>query len=367
MADRKGSGLIQIGYKPDLLNSGLSVWLDHFRWIAALAVVCDHARMLLFPSALPGHLNLFQQVFFFLSRFGKQAVVVFFVISGLLVGGSIIRRLRAGTFVARNYALDRVSRLGVVLVPAIIWSVGFQHLGYTLDCQKPDGWATILGNLLSLQNLGVVRPICNDDPLWSLSSEAWFYVVAPALMLIVAGVRRPGTILTLVGALALGMMGWTWDEYSPFFGLILWMAGLIPWFVTIRTRPVYAGVFFVAMLVLSRTSIFVPEAMRPPRDLLLMVAFVLLLCVDAARWNRPLARFGHAFAGFSYSLYLAHMPIAQAWGWAVGRGALPVDKAASYLVYAACVGVIVLVGWGFGALFESRTGAVRDWLYRKTG
>lgn len=363
--DRLLGGGVSFGYKPRLLESGLSVWLDHFRWMAALAVVADHVRWIIFPNfeaeGLHPHLSLAQKAFFFFARFGQQAVVLFFVISGLLVGGSIFRKVQSGGFIARFYALDRITRLGVVLIPAIIWSVGLQRMGYGQACQAPDGWLTVAGNVLSLQNMGVVEPLCNNHPLWSLSSEAWFYLVGPALLLV--GARRGGAFAALGLALVLGGMGLRFDHETPFFGLLLWLAGLLPWFVTLRVRPVVPALLLVMVLALSRTTLLGPQMVK---DLLITLSFTALLCTDPAQWTRPARRFAHGFAGFSYSLYLVHMPAAQAVGVALGRS-LPIDRGGSYLVYAGCIGLMVFVGWAFGSLFESRTGQVRGWLYRRAG
>lgn len=343
------------------------MWLDHFRWIAALTVVIDHTRAFMFPNfeaeGLHPHLSLLQKAFFFLARFGTQAVVLFFVISGFLVGGSVLRKVRADRFIARSYTIDRLSRLGVVLIPAIIWSVAWQQAGYGMACVAPDGWLTVLGNVLSLQNLGFVEPLCNNHPLWSLSSEVWFYLVGPALLLILIGGKRGGVLAVLLAAMVLGAFGLRANHETPYFGLLLWLAGLAPWFVTLRLRPAVPALALLLVLALSRTPFVGTQAVK---DILITLCFTALLCTDPARWNRPMARFGHGFAAFSYSLYLVHMPVVQAIRVALGK-ALPIDSAFSYVAYAGCVAGIVALGWAFGALFESRTGVVRDWLYRKTG
>ncbi|MBB3954548.1 acyltransferase family protein [Novosphingobium sediminicola] len=367
MTNQAGESIVHWGYKPHLLDSGLSVWLDHFRWIAAFAVVCDHVRWIIFPNfesrGLHPHFTLAEKAFFFLTRFGLQAVVLFFVISGLLVGGSLLRKVQEGRFHTRNYALDRVSRLGVVLVPAVVWAAALQFAGYGLACQAPDNGATLLGNLVFLQNLGFVAPLCNNHPLWSLSSEAWFYVIAPAFMLLWVGQFRISVIITLIAALGLGVLGLRLDHETPFFGLLLWSAGLLPWFVTLRIRPLFPAIALVVVLALTRTSLFETHAMK---DVLITLCFTALLCTDPAQWSKPAPRFAHYFAGFSYSLYLVHMPAAQAVGSVLGTDH-PADQTISYVLYVGTVGLMVLVGWIFGQLFEKQTPVIRNFLYRLTG
>lgn len=68
-------------------------WLDLIRFIAAFLVVAVHVRCEFFNTySLLDHnsQNYFTQVFFFLNSFGGQAVIIFFVLSGFLVGGKIL-------------------------------------------------------------------------------------------------------------------------------------------------------------------------------------------------------------------------------------------------------------------------------------
>ena len=86
-------------------------WLDWLRFGAALAVVLCHARPNNWAvwADLDGHYkNWLTGAFFGLMRPGVEAVVVFFVLSGFLVGGKVLDRMMKGTFDIRAYAVDRV-------------------------------------------------------------------------------------------------------------------------------------------------------------------------------------------------------------------------------------------------------------------
>src|ERR1700761_475264 len=54
-----------------------------------------------------------------------EAVIVFFVLSGVLVGGSVFRERAQGTFSWSLYLLKRLSRLLTVLVPALLVGLVF--------------------------------------------------------------------------------------------------------------------------------------------------------------------------------------------------------------------------------------------------
>src|SRR4051812_12764616 len=95
-------------------GNGQIVALDLFRALAAFMVVVVHARGSAFVDY--GSLPKEQQTrlvefVYFLSRIGQEAVLAFFMLSGLLVAGAIIRRVSAGTFDLRLYAIERATRI----------------------------------------------------------------------------------------------------------------------------------------------------------------------------------------------------------------------------------------------------------------
>ena len=98
-------------------------WLDWVRFAAAFMVVATHARGSTWVEW--GRLPSANQtnpaaVFFALTRAGTEWVTVFFVLSGFLVGGKVLEQVRDGTFSSRDYAFDRISRIWIPLIPALI-------------------------------------------------------------------------------------------------------------------------------------------------------------------------------------------------------------------------------------------------------
>ena len=98
-----------------------SVLLDLVRGLAAFLVVISHARNLLFVdySDLPAH-PLWTTVFYTITRAGHQSVVIFFVLSGYLVGGSVLRTVERRTWSWTSYLTHRLVRLWVVLLPGLL-------------------------------------------------------------------------------------------------------------------------------------------------------------------------------------------------------------------------------------------------------
>src|SRR4051812_47944519 len=113
------------------MNPFLSTTLNASRWISAFFVVLFHVREL----ALAGYSeianpSLLHKAIYFLAGFGHEAVIVFFVISGFLIGGVNVERwkLRSslGVDAVKEYSIHRIARIYVVLVPALV-------LGFVLD------------------------------------------------------------------------------------------------------------------------------------------------------------------------------------------------------------------------------------------
>ena len=109
------------------ISATQSDFLNLSRWLAAWLVVAEHARSLMFQDfGASGASGPLVKGFYFITGFGHEAVMIFFVISGYLVGGKVLHRLRAGTFRWRAYLCDRISRLYAVLLVALV-------LGWALD------------------------------------------------------------------------------------------------------------------------------------------------------------------------------------------------------------------------------------------
>ena len=71
-------------------------WLDWLRFAAALTVVVVHVRgalLLPFGSLPVEQRSLPVAALYLLTRIGNEAVVVFFVLSGFLVGGKAFERM----------------------------------------------------------------------------------------------------------------------------------------------------------------------------------------------------------------------------------------------------------------------------------
>lgn len=97
-----------------------SMLISLLRGLAALQVASAHLRAQAYPGfgTVENPPLLFQGLAFS-TGFAYLAVIVFFVLSGWLVGGSFLNKLDSDR-AFQHYAIDRVSRLWVVLVPTFV-------------------------------------------------------------------------------------------------------------------------------------------------------------------------------------------------------------------------------------------------------
>jgi len=341
-------GFVVFGYRRDLLGTAISPVLDHLRWISALVVCWAHTRGFLFPDlASVAQPNIFVRGFYFVAHFGDP-VTVFFVVSGLLVGGGVVSRIRNQTFSVKAYAIDRMTRVYIVLLPALTLSLVLQRLVNACNAQLSQ----YLGSLLFLQNLTLSLP-CNNRPLWSLSNEGIYYLVFPAILLAIFGRRKLAAGLLAGTVTAVVIYYWNSAHLSVLAGALPWAAGLIPWFVRIKAPYWIAGGLFLVSQLGMRFILFPSATIGAwcgAISLALMLASDLPTRIPSGAWA----------ARFSYSLYLVHYPLLVAAMHFIGRR--DPGSVLSFAIFFALLGGCVLVAWLFGVAFESRTAAVRRWL-----
>jgi peptidoglycan/LPS O-acetylase OafA/YrhL len=102
--------------------------INALRTLAALAVLVHHVRPMLFQdySGVP-HNVLVRALYG--QGLGHTAVIVFFVLSGYWVGGGVLRSVGSGRFNWCDYAVKRLVRLWIVLLPALMLTASLDVIG----------------------------------------------------------------------------------------------------------------------------------------------------------------------------------------------------------------------------------------------
>jgi peptidoglycan/LPS O-acetylase OafA/YrhL len=354
-----------------------SMLISLLRGLAALVVAAAHLRAQMYPGfgTVTNPPLLFQGLAFG-AGFAYLAVIVFFVLSGWLVGGSFLNKLDSDrTF--QNYTIDRVSRLWVVLVPtflvvllagAAVGAIDTARVSFSTS--EPYSMSAFFGNIIGLQTI-VVPPFGGNFPLWSLANETWYYVLFPLLVLVFRG----RTIATRAAAvLAIGAI-FQLVHGSILIYFSIWLLGAAFSRVKIEAGPLWRWALlflFVGSAVIIRLkgkTDITPEGF--PQYLLFSLLFVLFL--SSMQFKRRLGpkldwldRTGRFFANFSFTLYVLHVPLILLMGHLLasmlGLGQLSPYQLSHYLMYAGMYLVLVVGAYLFYLPFESNTPRVRRWL-----
>ena len=290
-------------YRPDI---------DGLRAIAVLLVVNFHA----FPQAMPG---------------GFIGVDIFFVISGFLITGIVVRELEQKRFSLPTFYVRRIRRifpalivvLGATLVLGWLWMLPAAYARLSSDVFASAAFSANIALLLQSGYFDIdsaTKPLLH---LWSLGIEEQFYLFWPLLLILAARLRL--NILAVASIIAVASFGLNaaliWSNpvatfYLPFTRAWELLAGgalACSWSQFSQTSAASnlrasAGILLIAVaaMVLDTKSAF------PGWWAVLPVAGAALLLSAPAAWgcrhlltSRPVVWIGL----ISYPLYLWHWPL----------------------------------------------------------
>jgi peptidoglycan/LPS O-acetylase OafA/YrhL len=244
-------------------------FLNTLRWTSAFLVMAGHALGWTYQVDLTT-LAAAKYVL----DLGHAAVIIFFVVSGYLVGGGVFAR--ADSFRWGPFASARIARIYAVLVPALVLTVCLDGWAYLTDPHNPiydAAWgripdpvfksyrpSNIAASLLSLESV-IGAPIGSDKPLWSLGFEWVFYFVCPLALI---GIRRASAnVLIRIGlcaALAVVMFALHQRWMASYW--LIWLAGAAASQVQLSRWPaiVLLAVGVAALL----ASPFIDERLTDP-------------------------------------------------------------------------------------------------------
>jgi peptidoglycan/LPS O-acetylase OafA/YrhL len=307
--------------------------LDALRATAALLVCAQHVRnATLIDYEQISNPNPLQRGIYFSTHLGHEAVMIFFVLSGFLVGGSVVRM--AERFRFSEYARARLARLWCVLLPCLglTWLCDHFLLAYAPDVLNgdlADQWhslprtgafdaslSTLLANAVFLQTVAV--PIYGSNgPLWSLANEAWYYALFPLLYF--CAIRGAPLRRALCAAIACLLLVYMPPIMLALFGV--WLMGVSLEFLgrlrktTSWPRLLAAMLALIASLFLARLNISSRMPSALPDFVIGISSAWLCLCFlrrDATAPARATTRIKHFIthlSDISYSLYLSHFPV----------------------------------------------------------
>jgi peptidoglycan/LPS O-acetylase OafA/YrhL len=301
---------------------------DLARAAAAMMVLMAHALPIIFiPFRELGPSDIGWKMVYFVCSLGHQAVIVFFVLSGYLIGKEVLRQSRASTWLLSDYLIKRLVRLYVVLLPALVATALLDHIGTawlnasiyngTMDSvysstsaiANSSGWRNFLLNAVFLQTIAAPT-FGSNNPLWSLANEFWYYIFfGTAVCCFLARANKASLAL---GAILIVGLCVVLPPWLTLYGII-WLFGVAAAALTLarpelnfdrRVRWLHV-VLFVAAVCVSRIASrsHLPDFMMGTLCAAGLSIFRRLESPGA--WlTRPI----QFISDISYSLYLFHFP-----------------------------------------------------------
>jgi peptidoglycan/LPS O-acetylase OafA/YrhL len=299
---------------PSSLSPAFSAYLDLLRGGSALAVAVSHLELfgIVFDGTVP-----------FLPHNAHDAVVVFFVLSGLLVAFACVSKPQQ---TLKGYALDRASRILSVAVPILLLSFCAAYFGLiapqpAYQLAKPYFYLPLFLGFLNQSWVFKEVPL-NLYPWWSLPFEvfyyavfgcalyvrgAWRWLIAGGLFIIMgprlwllfpvwlcgAGLmvvlhRRPSRQLAWSLAILPVLIFCALQFFNIEKAIHYWT--LIPWGYHGNARP------------FGNASYFLADYITGPLVAMHLYGMAHVLQTFPMHFEKPI----RAFAGVSFTLYLAH-------------------------------------------------------------
>jgi peptidoglycan/LPS O-acetylase OafA/YrhL len=305
--------------------------LDFVRFFAALAVLLGHGVSRFFGPYNPlDNPSILEKTFrVLMSGYGSHGVTIFFILSGLFIGYSVINQVQRKSFSWKSYLGRRLIRLWIVLIPALVLTDILDYFGllyFYSDAIYSNGDVIgaidgnnnliidFFGNMFFLQTI-LVPTFGTNGALWSLANEFWYYVLFPLAIFIFI---NKGNIQRSVcfAMLFVSVCFFIGAEITLSFSIWLLGVGII----VIPTNNVFriknAVLYSLVGLLISLVALRIAPEFDDKFIERALVSIPFLLFVITVIANDKVLAVGSRYlsisnkmAGFSYTLYLVHTPI----------------------------------------------------------
>ncbi len=289
----------------------MKLWkLEVIRGLAALYVAIGHTV----------HESIF------ILRFGQEAVIVFFLISGFVIEYSH-HYTKDKSF--KNFFMRRFTRIYSVFIPMLIIAAAIVQPNLADWCF----WKTLAGNLLMLQDFEAVKPnvivpTLFASALWSLHYEWWFYMIYHPFC---SQVRRNRQSLLIAASSILSALIYAYFPHAAprlLMYFVIWWAGvdLARSYIShgrVRARDVFpSGLSIVVVTAILlwgaftyyKTGATIKFGIHPILELrhFFAAGFTLMAALiwQKAKWiGFTLLKPAVIIAPISYSIYISHQPL----------------------------------------------------------
>jgi peptidoglycan/LPS O-acetylase OafA/YrhL len=292
--------------------------LDAWRGICALAVALEHLN----TTSVIRH-NAFV-------RHSYRFVDFFFVLSGFVIAHAYGRRMQGETGEARSFLIRRVGRLwplhatilfAWIVLECGIWvaaqrGISINHRPFT----EGNTLAAIAPNLLLVHGWGIFDHLTWNGPSWSISTEAFAYLLFAGVCVAIPSRRLAWTcaLLLVAGVLVTALAAPDGMESTFDFGIARcvygFMAGVLVRTLWGRYAPKLGTLGELAIVIAVAAGVmWLPLDWRGIFVTPLFALAVWVFASEDGALSRALRRpWPQALGAWSYSIYMVHAVFALA-------------------------------------------------------
>ncbi len=316
--------------------------LDGLRGLAAFYVMVGHARWLLWEGYSEGYLkhpetyNIVEKslvYFFSFFKFGHEAVLLFFVLSGFVIHLRYSKKINLDSENTRFDWFDFIKRRAKRLYPPLLFALLITFIFDTIGSNAGFGiyshstnyflinnninhfldFKTLIGNLLFLMN-SYTSIFGSNGPLWSLKFEWWFYMIYPLFFYFT---KRSWILATIIMVMLFFLsFFFVWPTWlflldDVFTAMLSWWLGCL--LADIYTGRIKLGFAYTSPFVLLLLILPVIDINPGFSDLYWAIGFsglisslfllknenILVVLITKLKW----------LGDMSYTLYVIHFPI----------------------------------------------------------
>jgi len=259
-------------------------------------------------------------------RFGQEAVIVFFLLSGFLIfANEKDRATSLGYYYRRIRRIYPALLVALVVSTAVFWTNGTLAENFSLRDLRLT--------LLNLQDISALKPgvlvdpYLGNDPLWSLSYEMAFYLVFPAVL---AAWKRGKTATTAAVGIVCTLAYLSFLYAPNHFSLIasyflVWWCGAMAAEAYMRGARSFAGMALAVSLLALLTAAsllgvilqtYAGPGVHPFLEFRHFGVSLLVILVGFSPIGRIAASIASRFAkpakavsAISYGIYVLHYPL----------------------------------------------------------
>ena len=363
--------------------------LDCLRGLSALLVCMGHLRNVFFIdfNEILVVDSFLVKFFYFITSLGHQAVMIFFVLSGFLVGGSVIKNLDNFNF--KKYLTNRITRLWVVLIPCLFITLIIDQLILSnypellqgmyrnvINSGPSENYSqtlmTLMGNIFFLQTI-FVKTYGTLEPVWSLANEFWYYILFPLILIIIDFKNKYNLILKSFYTIFLLIILYLLPiEIMKYF--MIWCLGVFAFYIYDIKKSNYHKFNFLLSLILLISALILSKLKILSlfsNDLLisLTVSYLIVVCPKInLDQNKILKLFKNVIihlSDISYTLYLIHFPICMLIFCYVIKFEKIYVNLSNFFSYLFFLSIIIFIAYLFWFMFEKNTNLIRGMIYRK--